>query len=94
VFEPGRSLKLTARALWTHEFSDADSALATARFSGAPAAGTFQTAGVDLGRNGALLGLALSGDWRRNLSLFGDVSIEARQGQWNAAAFAGMRYAW
>lgn len=90
----GASAKLTARALWTHEFGDADTALSTARFAGAPAAGSFQTAGVNLERNGVLLGLSLSGDWRRNLSLFGDLSIETRQGQWNAAAFAGMRYAW
>lgn len=92
--EFGSSLKLAARALWTHEFGDADSALATARFTGAPAAGAFQTVGADLKRDGALLGLGLSGEWRRNLSLFGDVSIEARQGQWNAAAFAGARYTW
>jgi outer membrane autotransporter protein len=90
----GGSLKLAARALWTHEFGDADSALATARFTGAPAAGAFQTTGVALKRDGALLGIGLSGDWRRNLSLFGDVSVEARQGQWNAGVFAGARYTW
>jgi fibronectin-binding autotransporter adhesin len=94
VHELGGSLKLAARALWTHEFGDADSALATARFSGAPAAGAFQTTGVALKRDGALLGVGLSGDWKRNLSLFGDVSVEARQGQWNAGVFAGARYTW
>jgi outer membrane autotransporter protein len=94
VHDLGGSLKLAARALWTHEFGDADSALATARFTGAPAAGAFQTVGVDLKRDGALLGLGLSGEWRRNLSLFGDLAVEARQGQWNASFFAGARYTW
>jgi outer membrane autotransporter protein len=93
-FHLGASVKLTARALWSHEHGDADSALASARFTGAPAAGAFQTAGVDLDRDGVVLGVGLSGDWRRNLSLFGDLSVEARQGQWNAAVFAGARYAW
>jgi len=31
---------------------------------------------------------------KRNLSLFGDLSVEARQGQWNAGVFAGARYTW
>ena len=94
VHELGGSLKLAARALWTHEFGDADSALATARFTGAPAAGAFQAVGVDLKRDGALLGVGLSGELKRNLSLFGDVSVEARQGQWNASLFAGARFTW
>ena len=90
----GTSLKLTARALWTHEFGDADSALSSARFTGAPGVGAFQTTGVALKRDGALLGLGLSGDWRKNLSLFGDVAVEARQNQWNATVFAGARFTW
>jgi fibronectin-binding autotransporter adhesin len=94
VHELGASLKLTARALWTHEFGDADDSISTARFTGAPAAGAFQTTGPDLKRDGVLLGLGLAGDWKRNLALFGDLAVEARDGQWNAAVFAGGRYTW
>jgi outer membrane autotransporter protein len=94
VHELGTSLKLTARALWTHEYGDADDSISTARFTGAPAAGAFQTTGPDLKRDGVLLGLGLSGNWSRNLSLFGDLAVEARKDQWNAAVFAGGRYSW
>jgi outer membrane autotransporter protein len=94
VHQLGLSLKLTARALWSHEFGDADSALSSARFTGAPGVGAFQTAGVALKRDGALLGLGLSGELQKNLSLFGDVAVETRQNQWNATLFAGARYTW
>jgi outer membrane autotransporter protein len=94
VHELGTSLKLTARALWTHEFGDADDSISTARFTGAPAAGAFQTTGPALKRDGVLLGLGLSGNWSRNLALFGDLAVEARKDQWNAAVFAGGRYSW
>lgn len=94
VHELGASLKLTARALWTHEHGDADDSISTARFTGAPAAGAFQTTGPQLKRDGVLLGLGVSGDWKRNVALFGDLAVEARQGQWNASVFAGGRYSW
>ena len=90
----GAGLQLTARALWSHEFGNADTALASAQFAGAPAAGAFQTSGVALKRDGAVLGLGLSGDLRRNLALFGDAVVEVRNKQSNATLFVGGRYTW
>ena len=88
----GKGLQLTTRALWSHEFGNADSAMTSAQFAGAP--GAFQTSGVNLQRDGAVLGLGLSGELRRNLALFGDVAVETRSKQTNATLQVGARYTW
>ena len=55
---------------------------------------TFQAGGVDLKRDGVVLGLGLSGQARRNLSVFGDVNAELRNGQSNVTLFVGARQTW
>lgn len=88
----GRGLQLTAHTLWSHEFGNADNALATAQFAGAP--GVFRTGGVNLKRDGAVLGLGLSGELRRNLALSSDITVETRSKQTNATLQFGARYTW
>ena len=88
----GKGLQLTTRALWSHEFGNADSAVTSAQFTGAP--GAFQTGGVNLKRDGAVLGVGVSGELRRNLALFGDVAVETRSKQTNATLQVGARYIW
>ena len=80
------------RALWSHEFGNADSAVTSAQFTGAP--GVFQTSGVNLKRDGAVLGVGVSGELWRNLALFGDVAVETRSKQTNTTFQVGARYTW
>ena len=90
----GAELRLEPRVLWSHEFGNVDSALTSAQLAGAPAAGAFQVGGVSLKRDGVVLGLGVSGEARRNLALFGDVSAELRNGQSNVTVFVGARHTW
>ncbi len=45
-------------------------------------------------RDGAVLGVGVSGELRRNLALFGDVAVETRSKQSNATLQVGARYTW
>ena len=66
--------------------------MTSAQFTGAP--GVFQSSGVNLQRDGAVLGVGVSGELRRNLALFGDAAVEARSKQSNATLQVGARYTW
>jgi outer membrane autotransporter protein len=90
----GAGIHLEPRVLWSHEFGNVSRAPASAQLAGAPVAGTFQTQGPSVKRDGAVLGLRASGQVRRNLALFGDVSAELRNGQSNMTLFVGARSTW
>ena len=66
--------------------------MTSAQFAGAP--GVFQTSSVNLQRDGAVPGVGVSGELRRNLALFGDVAVETRSKQSNATLQVGARYTW
>ena len=93
--QAGRNtLRLEPRLLWSHEFGDVDTAPLSAQITGGGTAGSFQVLGSTVKRDGALIGVNLSGEARENLSLYADASAELRNGQTNAAFFVGLRYLW
>ncbi len=86
-------LRMEPRLAWSHEFGDINEA-ASARLVGATTAGSFQVYGVDLKRDTLLLGLGLSGEVRKRVSVFGDVQMNYNSRQRGAVALAGVRAAW
>jgi outer membrane autotransporter protein len=92
IHEVGR-VRLEPRVLWAHEFGDVNAPM-NASLAGAPAAGSFQVSGVQLKRDSLVLGLGVSGEIRKSVSLFADAQIEGNSRQSGLAAFAGLRAFW
>jgi outer membrane autotransporter protein len=88
------ALRVEPRLLWTHEFGNVETAPISAQITGGGAAASFRLQGVAMERDGALLGLSLSGQLRTNLTLLGDVSFEARNRQQSSAVLATLKYVW
>jgi hypothetical protein len=49
---------------------------------------------VAVRRDGAVAGLGISGQARKNVTLIGDASAELRHGQSSFALFVGLRAVW
>jgi outer membrane autotransporter protein len=83
-----------ARAIWSHEFGDADPAV-SGRLAAGPATPSFTVLGVPIERDSITLGAGLSNQVSKNLSLHADFNVELRgQGQAQYGLVAGLRYAW
>jgi outer membrane autotransporter protein len=91
-FEAGH-VRLEPRAIWAHEFGDLNKPM-TAQFQGAATASPFQVSGVALRRDSLVLGLGVSGQLRKGLTLVADGQVEANSRQRNLAVFVGLRGVW
>jgi len=92
-FNAGRSA-FEARAIWSHEFGDTNSAV-TGRLAAAPAGAAFTVAGVPVKRDALTLGAGVSNEVAKNFSLHADYNVELRgSGQTHHALVLGLRYAW
>jgi len=81
-------------ATWNRELANLQSQL-TGRLASATSDARFTVDGVPMARNGFTLGAGLSGKLKRNLSMYGDYSIELRgSGQREQTALAGLRLVW
>ncbi len=84
-------VQLQPRAIWAHEFGDANSAMTT-QLQGAPT--PFTISGVDLPRDTLIAGLTLVGRTSERLSLFADVQGEFNSQQTNLGLLVGLRASW
>jgi outer membrane autotransporter protein len=81
-------------AVWSRQLASQQSDL-SGRFATATSGTRFTAKGVPLARDALALGAGFSGKLKRNLSLYGDYSVELRgAGQIQRTAFAGMRLVW
>lgn len=84
---------LEARVLWSHEFGNTD-ATTTSSFVNAPGA-TFKVDGVQVRRDGFILGGGIAHEVSRKLSLYADYNAELRgDGQDQQTLVGGIRFEW
>ena len=82
------------RAMWSHELSGWNSSL-TGRLAAATSDARFTVDGLPAGRDSFTLGAGFSGEIKRNLSLYGDYSLDLRgEGTTQQMALAGLRLVW
>jgi subtilase-type serine protease len=83
-------LRLEAKALWNHEFGDA-STKASSSFVAAPAA-SFDVAGVEANRDGAVLGTGIMYQMNNDLDLYINYDADIRgSDQTSQSVFGGLR---
>jgi len=82
------------RAVWNRELSDIDPT-SSVRLADSTSAQRFNVRGVPLKRDALTLGASFSGQLKRNLSFYGDSSLEMPGAtQTPHTALAGIRYVW
>lgn len=85
--------RLELRALWAHELGNCPLAI-NARMLGASALASFETTGVDLPQDAAVLGAGLVAKQGEQLSLFLDYNATLSSQQTTQTVVAGLRYTW
>jgi outer membrane autotransporter protein len=92
VHEMG-SLTVEPRLMWAHEFGNVNAPLA-ANLTGAPGVAGFQVSGAALKRDSLVLGLGVSGQVGKGLTLVADAQLEGNARQRNLGFFVALRGAW
>jgi len=87
----GWGLRPEARATWVHEYLDSDSIL-VGNF-GVPGVPAFAIAGLDYGRDWALLGVGLTADFAR-LNVFANYDIQVNERNTYHLGWGGVEFVW